>query len=44
MLENDIQAHQNRVDDIQTHVRQFADANHFMIERIEDVGRELVTK
>lgn len=44
MLENDIQAHQDRVDDIQTHVRRFVDSNHFMIERIEDRGRELVTK
>lgn len=44
MLENDIQAHQDRVDDIQIKVRHFADDNHFMIERIEDRGRELMTK
>ena len=44
MLENDIQAHQDRIDDIQRQVRGFVDANHFMIDKIEDRGRELVTK
>lgn len=44
MLENDIQAHQDRIDDIQVQVRRFVESNHFMIDRIEDRGRELVTK
>lgn len=44
MLENDIQTHQDRIDDITMQVRRFRDANHFMIDRIEDRGREIVTK
>jgi spectrin beta len=44
MLENDIQGHQGRIDDIQRQVRGFADSNHFMIARIDDKGRELLTK
>ena len=43
-LESDIQAHQDRIDDIMAQVRDFRDANHFMIDRIEDRGRELVSK
>ena len=43
-LESDIQAHQDRIDDIMAQVRDFRDANHFMVDRIEDRGRELVSK
>ncbi len=44
LLENDIQAHQDRIDDVMSQVRQFRDANHFQIDQIEDRGRALVAK
>ena len=44
LLENDIQAHQDRIDDIMSQVRQFRDASHFQADQIEDRGRELVAK
>ncbi len=44
MLEDEIQAHQDQIDNVQTQVRRFVDSNHFMIDRIEDQGRELVDR
>ena len=44
LLENDIQAHQDRIDDVMAQVRKFREANHFQIDQIEDRGRELVEK
>ena len=44
MLEDEIQAHQDQIDNVQTQVRRFVEANHFMIDRIEDQGRELVNR
>ena len=47
LLENDIQAHQDRVDEvIVAKVRQFKEANHFQIDLIENncKGRSLVAK
>ena len=44
LLENDIQAHQDRIDDIMSQVRQFRDAGHFQADQIEDRGRDLVAK
>ncbi len=44
LLENDIQSHQDHIDDIMSRVRRFRDNNHFQIDLIEDRGRELVAK
>ena len=44
LLENDIQANQDHIDDIMAKVRRFREANHFQIDQIEDRGRELVAK
>ena len=44
LLENDIQTHQDRVDEVMAKVRQFKEANHFQIDLIEDKGRSLVAK
>ena len=44
MIEDEIQAHQDQIDNVQTQVRRFVEANHFMIDRIEDQGRELVNR
>ncbi len=44
LLENDIQSHQDHIDDIMSRVRRFRDNNHFQIDFIEDRGRELVAK
>ena len=44
LLENDIQVHQDRVDEVMAKVRRFKEANHFQIDQIEDKGRSLVAK
>ena len=44
LIESDIQAHQDQVDDIMAQVRVFREAGHFQIDQIEDRGRELVAK
>ena len=44
LIESDIQAHQDQVDDIMAQVRAFREAGHFQIDQIEDRGRELVAK
>lgn len=44
LLENDIQSHQDHIDDIMKKVRRFRDNNHFQIDNIEDRGRGLVAK
>ena len=44
LIESDIQAHQDQVDDIMAQVRMFREAGHFQIDQIEDRGRELVAK
>jgi len=44
LVENDIQSHQDHIDDIMGRVRVFRDNSHFQIDLIEDKGRELVTK
>ena len=43
-MEYDIQAHQDRVDEVMAKVRQFKEANHFQIDLIEDKGRSLVAQ
>ena len=44
LIESDIQAHQDQVDDIMAQVRRFREAGHFQIDQIEDRGREVVAK
>ena len=44
LIESDIQAHQDQVDDIMARVRAFRESGHFQIDQIEDRGRELVAK
>ena len=44
LIEADIHAHQDQLDDIMSQVRAFREAGHFKIDQIEDRGRELVAK
>ena len=44
LLEAEIVAHQDRVDDINAQVRTFRDDNHFLIAQIEDKGQALVRR